>query len=121
MKLILIIAAGALLAGMIGWAAYDTDGFRHSLWGYSQAEQKKAWAEYQTTVARSNQRLDAELLESSTRVVTLRHGEAAGSKYRKCHSEPPTTKAHKAECERLDKQKAREDAQFEAEQKKHPW
>jgi hypothetical protein len=91
MKLILIIAAGVLLASLVAWAAYDTENFRHTFFGYSKAEQNKAWTEYQTTVARSNRVLDERFLESEIGLIELRHGEMAASKYRRCRTDPPTT------------------------------
>jgi hypothetical protein len=117
MKLILIIAAGVLLATMVGWAIYDSEGFRHATVGYSQDEQNRAAQQLQTAILESTRSLDADLLEAEVKLVTLRHGESTGARYRMCHTYPPTTKAHKLECERLDKQKARDDAN----DTKHPW
>lgn len=77
----------------------------------------RAQREFETTIAKQKSDLDAELLAEDVKLVTLRHGEAAGRTYDLCHTFPPTTKAHKLECERLDKQKARDDANAE----KHPW
>jgi len=69
------------------------------------------------TSARIRQQNEAQLLEAQTRLVSLRRGEAAAATYHLCHTHPPTTKEHQAECRRLDAQLA----QDEANDAKHPW
>jgi hypothetical protein len=118
MKLVASIAAGGLIAGMLLWWMSDPYGFRHKLFGYSQAEINRSQMEFQTQVARVNRELDDRLLEAKKRNVELRYGEAAAAKYELCHKYPPTTKQHQLECKKLDDRLARDQARDE---KKNPW
>jgi hypothetical protein len=117
MKLIVKIAVGILLAMLIGWAVHDPDDFRHKFWGYSQEEINKSIQNSDDTAAQVKGEMDAQLLESTIHLIELRYGETAASRYRLCHTYPPTTKQHQLECKRLDDRLARDDAKRE----KHPW
>jgi hypothetical protein len=117
MKTFVLITAAILLAGLIGWAVYDPDDLLHKTIGYSDEEQKAAWDKVDKTQSEVLQSIEARKLEAGIRFVELKHGEAAASRYRMCHTYPPTTKQHQLECERLDKQFRRD----EAEADKHPW
>jgi hypothetical protein len=116
-KLVLQIAAGALLTALIVWWVADPDGFRHKLWGSSQAEIDQAWQEVDNTIAQSKREMDERLLEAKIHTVELRYGDAAASRYRLCHTYPPEAKQHQLECKRLDDRVARDDAR----DAKNPW
>ena len=116
-KIFVFIIAAILLSGLIGWAIYDPDDLRHKTIGYSEEEQKAAWNNVEKTQNEVLHELDARKLEAEIRLVELRRGEAAASRYRMCHTYPPTTKQHQLECERLDKQVRHDDAEAD----KHPW
>lgn len=118
MKLVLSIAAGVFVAGMLIWWVSDPDGFRHKTIGYSQSEIDQSWDKVRTQEALVNRELDERLLEAKRRNVELRYGEAPAAKYELCHKYPPTTKQHQLECKKLDDQLARDDARDE---KKNPW
>jgi hypothetical protein len=77
----------------------------------------EAWRKVDDAVATASRETSARLLESQTRLVRLRHGEAAALLYNLCHTQTPTTKAHQLECKRTDEQFARD----EASAAKHPW
>ena len=118
MKLVLSIVAGVLIAGLLIWWMADPDGFRHSLFGYSQTEIDQSWNKVRQTEAEIKNQLDERLLEAQIRHVELVYGEAAAAKYRLCHEYPPTTKQHQLECKKLDDRLARDEARDE---KKNPW
>jgi hypothetical protein len=118
MKLILSITAGVVIAAMLVWWISDPDGFRHKLWGYSQAEQDEAWENVHRTEDAVKRDLDAQLLAAKIRSVELRYGEAAAATYKLCHTSPPTTKQHQIECKKLDDRLARDEARDD---KKNPW
>ena len=118
MKLILFLAAGVLLAAMlVRWIA-NPDGFRHNLWGYSQAEKDEAWEDVRRTKDAVKRDLDQQLLATKIRSVELRNGEAAAATYKLCHMYPPTTEQHQLECKKLDDRLARDEAR---DTKKKPW
>ena len=117
MKQFLVITASLLLVGAIGWAIHNPEGFRHRLFGYSKEEKKQASEAYDRSVKDSIDRVNAQTFELEVELVTRRHGEAAGTTYRLCHTRPPTTEEHQQECERIKKQKMKDDA----ESAKHPW
>jgi hypothetical protein len=91
MKLVLAIAGGTLLAGMLLWWMSDPDGFRHKVWGYSQEEIKADEDKLDRMQADLHPKLADELLDAETRSVELRYGDAAAAKYRLCHTQPPKT------------------------------
>jgi hypothetical protein len=70
------------------------------------AEALRDLRDVEATVSRES---SARLLESQTRLIRLRRGEAAASLYSLCHNSPPTTKAHQLECKRSDEQFARDE------------
>jgi hypothetical protein len=110
MKLILSVGVGVLMAGLLIWWIADPDGFRHKVWGYSQAEKDEAWQKVQNTQDEVKHDLDAQILASNIRIVELRYGEAAAATYKLCHTYPPTTKQHRLECKKLDDRLARDEA-----------
>ncbi len=117
MKLFFTIAAALLVVGLIGWATVDSTGFRHTFAGYSNEEIEQTKLKFDTTQAQIQNRLDERLLETKIRLVELVLGEAAAGKYEMCHKYPPTTKQHKADCQKLDERVAK----IEAQQAKDPW
>lgn len=115
MKQILFVAAGVLLAGLIGWAVADFDSFRHTFAGYSDQEIKQAEQDTDRAQAKVMGTLKRNTLEAEIRLAETRYGE--GALYRLCHEYAPTTKQNKAKCRQLDDKMARADA----EDAKHPW
>jgi hypothetical protein len=114
-KQVLVVAAGVLLAGLIGWATVDFDSFRHTFAGYSDREIKQSWQEFDLTQAKIQQGLDRQLLEGKIKLAETRFGQ--GSLYSLCHEYEPTAKQNKAKCKQLDDRMARADAEYA----KHPW
>jgi len=102
MKLVLSIAAGAFIAGMLIWWMQDPDGFRHRLFGYSQSEIDESWRKVHEQEAEVRRQLDARLLEAKTRTMELTQGEATALRYHMCHTYPPSTEQEKLQCKRLD-------------------
>lgn len=115
MKQILFVAAGVLLAGLVGWAAVDFDSFRHPFAGYSDKEIKQAEQDTDLAQAKVMELLKHDTLEAEIGLAETRYGE--GSLYRLCHEYGPTTKQNKAKCKRLDEKMSRSDA----EDAKHLW
>jgi DNA-binding transcriptional regulator YbjK len=114
-KQTLFIAAGVLLAGVIGWAVADPDGLRHATVGYSDTEQKQAWKQVEQTQAQVLRHLEERTLEAEIRLAETRYGE--GRLYRLCHESAPTAKQNKARCQQLNDKMTRADAEYA----KHPW
>jgi hypothetical protein len=117
MKNLMIITVAVVLAGLFGWAVYDSADLRHKTIGYSEHEIHNSELELQTAIAKSNRDLDERLLEADIRLVELWYGPAAASRYRLSHTYPPTTKQHQLQCERLDKQFRSDSAKPD----KDPW
>ena len=117
MKLVLAIAAGVLIAALIGWLVSDPDGFRHKLWGYSKEEIDQSFQDVDRAAEQSRREIEARTFETEVQIVELRHGAAVAATYRLCHMHPPTTKQHQLECKRLDEHYKRDDAP----DAKHPW
>jgi hypothetical protein len=118
MKLVLSIAAGVLIAGLLIWWMSDPNGFRHKLFGYSQSEIDQSWERVHAQEAEVHRELDERLLQAKIRHVELVYGEATAATYKLCHKWPPTTKQHQLECKKLDDRIARDDAR---DAKKNPW
>ena len=76
-----------LLAVDCGPSRLDTDA-----WDKARQQRQAEWDREQ----------EARLFESQVRLVRLRRGEAAASKYRVCHVYPPKTKQDQVECRHLD-------------------
>jgi hypothetical protein len=76
MGLILKIAAGILLAGLIGWMVVDFTSFRHKFAGYSNEEINKSWEEVREHEQKVQPELDNEILRAKIRTAVLSSGRA---------------------------------------------
>jgi hypothetical protein len=80
MGLILKIAAGVLLAGLVGWMVVDFTSFRHKFFGYSNEEINKSWDEVRDHEQQIQQDLEDDLLRAKIRTAELSSSGTAETK-----------------------------------------
>lgn len=99
MKSILTITVAILLAGLIGWAALDFTGLRHTFAGYSEEEQDEASRKFDTEIARAighpvnetaEQEHDRKVKFGSQAIETM-YGKKSADRYRSCHPNVPAS------------------------------
>jgi hypothetical protein len=111
MKLVLQIAVGVLLAGVIGWMVVDFTSFRHTFVGYSQEEIKQSQEEFDRKVVEitghplneTPAQVEARDLSYSLQAIEMMYGKKTADRYRDCHSPKTLTKEQQAWCTKMDK------------------